>query len=519
LGSGFSGKGYGSGYSLLSSANVVIALLTYLRQAVVADVFGLSWKTDAFAVAMVFPTLMRQIVGHSFNSTFLPVYSDVLENKGRGAADRLLGRVLTWIGFAGSLMVALLLLFSRELIGMAGPGLSTEGTLLSADMLRILAPVIILAAVNGTLDALLMYRHRYVLVSALRIGSVGLTLLTVVLGHAAFGIYVLPLSGLAGPLLVFPVALLLTSRGGRWPRLAADPRESDFATLLRMAAPVTLATVVGFMGPIFDKMLASYLRSSSVTALEYANRIKMVAHAILIGPLISLADVQLSRKAARQAVEELKRAMLANVRWSTFITLPFAIMMTTLAVPLVVALFRRGSFTVSDAGLVGYALAFYAPWLAQFGAGAVVSRGFYALKDTLTPVLIGVWAMVCNVLLNFILVGPLGVGGLALATTLSSTAKTAFLYYSFRRKVGPLGARRTVVEHLRILLAGTAMVGVILLLDRAWPFDLQAGLLEVAVRVGAAAALGSAAYLSTAFAVGSLQVKALSEKIRSALGP
>ncbi|MFO7950018.1 MAG: lipid II flippase MurJ, partial [Candidatus Fermentibacteraceae bacterium] len=98
LGRRLTGGGYGSGYSLLSSGNIVIALLTYARQALVADIFGMSWKTDAYAVAMVFPTLMRQIVAHSFNSTFLPVYSDVLENRGREAADRLVSRVLTWVG-------------------------------------------------------------------------------------------------------------------------------------------------------------------------------------------------------------------------------------------------------------------------------------------------------------------------------------------------------------------------------------------------------------------------------------
>ncbi len=517
LARGFFGKGYGSGYSLLSSGNVVIAVLTYIRQALVADVFGMSWKTDAFAVAMVFPTLMRQIIAHSFNSTFLPVYSDVITNRGREAADRLLGRVLTWTGVSGSLVAAVLLLFSRDLIGVAGPGLGPEPSALAAGMLRVLVPVILLAAVNGTLDALLLYRHRYPVVSGLRICSVVVTLLTVLLGHGPFGIYALPLAALAGPLSVFPVLLLLVSRGGNWPRLAIDPRDRSFATLLRMAAPVTMGSLVGFMGPIFDKILASFLESSSVTALEYADRIKMIAHSILIAPLIVLADVRLSKKAAERAMDELKRTVLAHVRWSTFITLPMAIMMTALAAPIVVALFRRGSFTVSDSRLVGYALAFYAPWLAQFGAGAVVSRGFYALKDTFTPVLIGVWAMICNVLLNFILVGPLGIGGLALATTLSSSAKTVFLFFSFRRKVGPLGARRTVVEHLRLLLAGGVMLGVVLGLEWLWPFDLDAGLLVVAARVTAAVVLALAGFLASAFATGSMQVRALAGKARSAL--
>lgn len=517
LGRRLTGGGYGSGYSLLSSGNIVIAVLTYARQALVADIFGMSWKTDAYAVAMVFPTLMRQIVAHSFNSTFLPVYSDVLENRGREAADRLVSRVLTWVGITGALISVLLVVLSRRLVGIAGPGLDPDASALASEMLWILVPVILLAAVNGTLGALLMYRNRYALVSGLRICSAALTLLTVAAAHGPLGIYALPVAGVMGPILVFPVSLALACGGGHWPKPVVDPRERSFATLLRMAAPVTFGSLVGFMGPIFDKMLASYLESSSVTALEYADRIKMVAHSILIGPLIALADVQLSKKAAKRAIGELKRAMMSQVRWSTFITLPVAILMTTLATPIVATLFRRGSFTVSDARLVGYALAFYAPWLAQFGAGAVAFKGFYALKDTLTPMIFGVSAMVSNVLLNFILVGPLGIGGLALATTLSSSGKTAFLYWSFRRKVGPLGARRTIVEHLRLLAGGAVMVGILLGMERLWPFDLEASLLLIGARVGAAAALGYAGFLGVSHALGSIQVRSLLDKVRSGL--
>jgi putative peptidoglycan lipid II flippase len=511
------GKGRESGFSLLSAASLVMALLTYLRQAVVANVFGMTWQTDAYAVAMVFPTLMRLIIANSFNSTFLPVYSDVLENRGRAVADKLVSRTLTWIAVTGTLGAGVLMVFSARLITVAGPGLSAEGTALASTMLRILVPLLILVGANGTMDALLLYRSRYTAIFALRVGSVAIALLTVLLGHASFGIYVLPLAGLAGPLIVFPIGLFLTSRGGHWPRIVVDPRSRSFAMLVRMAAPVTFGSLVGFTGPIFDKMLASFLESSSVTALEYANRIKMIGQSVLIMPLITLAEVQLSKRAARGALSELKRSILDHGRWITFITLPVAIIMTTLAVPIVVTLFRRGEFTVTDARLVGYALAFYAPWLAQFGSGAVVFKGFYALKDTATPMLFGVGSMISNVLLNFILVGPLGIGGLALATTLSSTGKTAFLYWSFRRKAGPLGARKTVVEYLRLLVGGAAMVAIIEGMLAVWPIDLQASAPLIGARVAVAVVAASAGYLACAFFLGSTQVRALVSRVRSML--
>ena len=517
LGRLLTGTGSGSGYSLLSAGSVVIAVLTYVRQAFIADIFGMTWQTDAYAVAMVFPILVRQIIAHSFNSTFIPVYSQVMVDEGRQGADRLLSRTLTWIFLLGGAAAGALLLLGMDIVRIAGPGLGGRGLSLSASMLRILVPIMVVNSANGVLDSLLVYRSRYALVAALRVGSVAVSLLLVPLAHQALGIHVLPVSVVAGPLTVFPVALWMVIRDGSSPRPKVDPRDRSFRTLVRMALPVTVGAAAGFAGPIFDKMLASLLQASSVTALEYANRIKMMAHGILLAPLITLADVNLSKRAARRSIPELKENLLAFTRWSSFISIPVAVLMTALATPMVVALFRRGSFGVREASLVGYGLAFYAPWLAQVGMGSVVSRGFYAMKDSFTPVVIGIWAMACNILLNFILVGPLGIGGLALATTLSSSAKTAFLFFSFRLKVGPLGAAGTVREHLRLLLGAAAMIGLILLLEEVWPTDLHGGLYAVLLRVGLVAIASLAVYLIVARLAGSRQLTSLRERVRRAL--
>ena len=507
------GKGEGTGYSLLSAGRVATGVITYLRQAVVADIFGMSWKTDAYAVAMVLPVLLRRVVTYAFNTAFIPVYSDAHINGGRAAADRLLSRVLTWVCIVGGVTAAALVLLGSDVVSVVGPGLDGEGLLLSTRMVRILVLIVILNSANGVLDALLIYRRRYLEVTFLRNGSVLISLLTVALGSGPMGIYSLPVSVVAGPLAAFPAGIWLVVRGGSSLSFIIDPRERSFFTLVRMSGPVVVAALAGFAGPIFDKMLASYLESSSVTALEYADRIKMMVYTAILAPLVSLAGVNLSRRAAEEDIGRLKANLLSYVRWSSFISLPVTVLITALSTPLVVALFRRGSFDVEDARLVGYALAFYAPWLAQFGAGSVVNRGFYALKDSVTPVSINISAMACNVLLNFILVGPLGIGGLALATTLSSTGKTVFMFWSFRRKTGPLGARSTVLEHLRFLLGVSGMLVVILGGRLLWPMDLEAPLGVVIIRVSAVALLASGSYLALLRVSGSTQLSSLVERV------
>ena len=498
---------------MMSVGNLLVALVTYLRQAEIARVFGTSWQTDAFAVALVFPMLAQQVIAHAFGSSFIPIYSDVYHNRGKGAAHALLSRILCWTGLAGVLLVGILLLLSRELVTGAGPGLPARSFDLAGTMLRIMLPILVLNAASGILNGLITFQRRFGLVSMLNVGNVLVSLLVVVLGHRHYGIMVLPLSGLVSAVAVFAASMLAAVRFGYRPSPVVDPRDHDFNRLLRLAGPVVIGTVIGFFGPVVDRMLASFLRESSVTALEYAVRIRNIALSLLFMPFVALSDVALSEKAAAADIPAFRREMGQMLNWTSFIMVPVAALLTLLATPVVSVLFMRGSFDSQSARMVGYALAFYAPWLAQFGFGAVVSRGFYAMKDSRTPVLIGIWGIIVNVLLNFILIGPMGIGGLALATTVSSTGKTILLTWFIRRKTGSIRGLSIVGEHLRVLAAAAAMIGSVLALGLLIPAGLEDGsgrrIASLAVRV--VPSLG--VYLGVLRLTGSSTIRAVRDRL------
>jgi putative peptidoglycan lipid II flippase len=275
-----------------------------------------------------------------------------------------------------------------------------------------------------------------------------------------------------------------------------DARDDDFRDLLRMSVPVVIGVLIGLLGPSVDKLLASLLPASSVTALDYAQRVRDIALGLLFTPLVSLADVGLSRASARGDLTEFRREMSTLLAWTSFLMLPTAVSLTCLASPVVGVLFMRGSFTAASVSAVGAALVFYAPWLAQFGFGAVVSRGFYALRDSRTPVLIGIWGIAANICLSIILIIPLGVGGIALASTASSTAKTVLLTWFMRRRTGGPGLPGTAAEQGRILLASAGMAAVLLAVQVILPAGLEDPLTSRLPALAAWIASGLAAYLA-----------------------
>ncbi len=463
------------GLSVLSLSSILSALLTYFRFAQITSVFGTSWKTDALAVAMVFPFLVREVVAHSFGSAFIPIYSRVMEQRGREGAVAFVNKTMSWLFLTSSVLVGVLWFTSDFLVRIVSPSGSPELLLLASNLLRILLPVVILGTSNGILSNFIKYDRRFITLSISGLLGLALSFAVLLIAGDRIGVMILPISVLAGNLVTFVFLLAQSFRGGF--RIQPSFQSDLFmGQLARMAVPVVGGTLAGFFAPVADKMLASFLQESSVTAIDYANRIKNIVLAVVFFPFLTFADLSFSAEAAKGRKEELLAVLRKSINTTSLVMFPTAALVTVLAVPAVSVLFQRGNFTGDDSRYIGYALAFYAPWLAQFGTGSLVSRAFYAQKDSSTPVVIGIFGIIANVLLNVILVGPLGIGGLALATTVTSTGKTVYLIWSLSRKMGGLDLRLIAREQLVILSANAVLIAGSLMLVHLWPFSTEASL-------------------------------------------
>ncbi len=464
------------GLSALSISSILGALLAYVRFAQITSIFGANWRTDALAVAMVFPFLVREVVAHSFGSAFIPIYSRVMEQKGHSAAVAFVGRVISWIVLISVVLIAILWFTSNSLVKIISPNGSPELLQLASVLLRIFLPMIILATVNGILANFIKYEKRFIVLAVSGVIGLAVSLTVLLFVGNSMGIQIIPISTLTGGVFGFLFLLYQSTKSGFVMR-ATLHKDAFLVQLTRMAGPVVGGTLVGFFAPIADKMLASFLPESSVTAIDYANRIKNIALAVVFQPFLTFADLSFSIEAARGQKEQLLLVLRKNINTTSMVMLPTSVLLTILAVPVVSVFFQRGNFSSADSEYIGYALAFYAPWLAQFGIGSLISRVFYAQKDSATPVTIGIFAAITNVLLNLILVGPLGIGGLALATTVTSTAKTIYLTWSLSRKMGGLHLQKILPEQIRIFVANLTLAGITIILLKFWSFDTQASFL------------------------------------------
>lgn len=220
--------------------------------------------------------------------------------------------------------------------------------------------------------------------------------------------------------------------------------------------PVIFGGAVYQINTLVDQLLGSLLKEGSITYLYFADRLVQFPLGIFAIAAATAVLPSLSRQAAANDVAALKETFSYSVRLTLFLTIPSMVGLIILREPIIALLFQRGEFSSQAARLTARALLYYAIGLWAFSAVRIVAATFFALKDTRTPMIMATVSILANMVLGIILMGPLGHGGLALATSLASVLNLGLLVYALRRKLGSLGWRHIAKSACKTL--GNAVI-------------------------------------------------------------
>jgi putative peptidoglycan lipid II flippase len=266
--------------------------------------------------------------------------------------------------------------------------------------------------------------------------------------------------------------------------------------VLWLMGPRVFGLAVVQLNFLVETNLASRLGTGAVAALNYAWRVMVAPQGVFAQGVATAAFPTFADQAARGQKEAMSQSLAATLRAIFFVTIPAAVGLLLVRVPLVQALFERGKFQDSSTEAVALALTFYAPGLVAHSGIEIVTRAFYALHDTRTPVIIGVIAMLANLALSLALIGPIKIAGLALANSIAAFVELGLLLWFLRPQVEGLGSARTWTAVGKIVLATMAMAAAV------WAFLEFAPLTSAILRAGIGIAMGGAVYAVSAFVLG-----------------
>jgi putative peptidoglycan lipid II flippase len=221
--------------------------------------------------------------------------------------------------------------------------------------------------------------------------------------------------------------------------------------------PTIFGAAVYQINILVGTLLASLLPEGSVSYLYYADRLVQFPLGIFAIATATAVLPSISRQAAKKDLAAVRDTFSYAMKLVFFITIPSMVGLIVLREPIVALLFKRGAFDAKTTHLTAYALLYYSMGLWAFSAVRIVISTFYALQDTKTPVQMGVISVCANVIFGIVLMGPLGHGGLALATSLASMLNLGLLVWALKTKLGMLGLKTIMASANKSILCSVFM--------------------------------------------------------------
>jgi putative peptidoglycan lipid II flippase len=443
-------------------ATLASRVLGFVRDMVVARAFGAGPVTDAFFVAFRIPNILRRLLGEGALSTaVVPMLSDYLVTRPRADFQRLFRALLGAAFLALCAVTALGTLFAPWIVRLMAPGFAGEpGQLALTVMLtRLMFPYLVLvglaALVMGALNA-----HGRFFTSALGPAVMNIGMIVSVLAltrHVDPPIVSLAVGVLAGGVGQLVVQLPDLVRADIPLRPSGEVRHPALGRLLRLLLPSIFGLAAVQVTIFINTLLASLLRSGSISYLYYADRVVEFPLGVFGIALASAALPPMSRQAAAGDRLGLARTMNFALRLSCYTALPATVGLFVLRLPITRVLFERGHFGPGETAATAWALAWYSLGLVAFSATRIVAQAFYAMGDTRTPVAAGAAAVGVNVVIAVALLQPMAHAGLACASSVSAYANLALLVWFLRRRLGRLGGRDLVRSLGRTALASAAL--------------------------------------------------------------
>jgi putative peptidoglycan lipid II flippase len=255
--------------------------------------------------------------------------------------------------------------------------------------------------------------------------------------------------------------------------------------------PVILGGAAQELKSIIDRVFGSLLPEGSIAALNFSNRIYLLPNGILILALLTVLYPTLVELHVEGKVLEFKETLRQVMGLVILLVFPMMVGLIVLRIPVVRLLFERGAFDATATGNTAFALAFYSMGLVALGIQLLITRAFYALKDTLTPMCVTLLMVVLNIFFNWLLIKPLAHGGIALGTALSINIGAIILAYLLWRKIGAFGGKRLLATFWKCGVAALIM-GIILIFGIR--FLHGSGFLRQAAELGILISAGAMVY-------------------------
>ena len=491
----------------VSGMTMISRILGFVRDVLIARIFGAGVATDAFFVAFRIPNLLRRLFAEgAFSQAFVPILAEYKNRRTPEEARELINQVATLLSIALFLVTTIGVIAAPLIIYVSAPGFSAspQKFALTVELLRITFPYILFISLvslaGGILNTFGRFSVPALTPALLNLSFIGCSLWLVPLVDPP--VLALAWAVLIGGVLQLAFQVPFLMRIKLMPRPRLRSRDNGAWRVIKQMGPAVFGVSIGQISLLINTIFASFLVTGSVSWLYYADRLMEFPSGLLGVALGTVLLPSLSRHYADNSTEEYSRLLDWGLRLTVLLTLPAALALALLATPLITTLFYHGEFSANDVWMTRNALVAYSSGLLGLILVKVLAPGFYARQNIRTPVKIAIITLVVTQLMNLAFIIPLRHAGLALAIGLGACLNAGLLYYKLRSHQIYQPQPGWAIFMAKISMALAIMGGTLWFAsggDASW---LLGSTLERAARLTWVVAIGATSYFFTLWLLG-----------------
>ena len=439
-------------------------ILGLVREQFLAANYATGMEAAAFLTASRIPrTFFDVIFASAISASFIPVFVEYLQKYGKEEAYRLANRFITIISTVTAVITVACMILAKPLAGLVAPGFDAQTMALCVELLRMLFPTMLFTAVAFSFVGILQSLDEFNIPAALSVASNGILIVYYILFNDRFGVYGLTIAFLIGWLMQAMIQIPALYKKGYHYKPDFHFKDEGLKKIGKLMIPVMVSTWIQPINFLVNTRFASQLSNNGVTngelgvsALEYANNLYTIIVGVFVLAIANMVFPKFSRMTDDK--KEFGLAVRGTLKAMIFLLIPMTVGLMSLAEPVVALIYQRGEFGMLATELTSAALFFFALGMVGYGVQNILSRAFYAIQDGKTPFYSGLVSIIINAALCWLLLKPMGIGGLALAAAVSSTAAAAVLMVPAVKQYPDILDKSLIGQIGKMILAAVGML-------------------------------------------------------------
>lgn len=447
----------------LSIIAALAAILSFVKEVVFANYFGVSEIADAYTVAIQVPEILFAVVWEAIHAVVVPLYTEKLYAEGKKGATRFISNLATIVCVICISFILFGEVFTSLIVKLSSPGLSEEAHDLAVSLMRWILPMLFFEGVIRICTGVLNVHKQFVIPRILTVvRNVGVIVFLFVFANK-FGVYAAAFGVLCGIIIECVLCFVTMLKKERF-SLVVDLKDPALKKAASMVIPLVVGTGIAELNQIADKIVASFLSAGSISSLNYASKLSSIIQVVLLSNIITVIYPSFSKLAAQGKLSELIETYLKTLRIAIMICIPIIFGGVLLKTDIVSLAFERGTFQKDSVNLVANLFSVY---LIAVMFTTVTSIGVKLLAsccNTKSAAINSSVGVVINIILNVVLSMWLGAVGLVIATLISSIIVCVGSVVLVNKKVYKFNVVPTLIAFIKTAVCGAVMFIVLYLL-------------------------------------------------------